>query len=408
MTRILMASRGTEGDVRPMIQVGKGLVARSHEVVMITHCVFEQSARAAGLDFASIDSPGEYEQWLVDFQQIKSMADFYPLFQRYSLPLFPRVCTLLEEHTIPGDTLMVVGVNAYVAARTVSEKLNIPIATYLVGPGYIVANAPLRTARRELSPVTPSAAQLMLTEVNQYRAAMGLPAIADLVAWWNKDNLNLAPWPSWFASLDENWQLKIIQTGFLPSGDPDEPLPPEAETLLADGSAPILLTGGTGVFVGENYYGACLEACRRLGRRVILVARRQAGLPSPLPAGVRLFSALPFASLMPRVAAVIHHGGLGTTVQALAAGAPQLILAQGLDRLENALRVERLGAGKLLPPRRWEPDSATRALAGLLDKPEMQARCQELARRIREQDGLAAVIEAIESIAPNVMRRDVD
>ncbi len=396
MTRIVIAARGTEGDVRPLIQVGRALVRRGHEVALITHCVFEQAARAVGLVFASIDTPGEYEQWLLDFQQTKTALDFYPLFQKYSVPLFPRVCDLLQKHIVLGNTLLLVGVQAYFAARAVSEKLNIPIATFLMGPGLITMNVPHRTAQwRETSRTYP-----MMVDINRYREAMGLRPITDVTAWWSKDNLHLLPWPAWFAPVNEAWGLQSIQTGFLTGGDPNEPLPLEVEALLSEGPPPVLLTGGTGVFVGENYYTASIEACRRLGRRVILVARRQAGLPVSLPPEVSLFPALPFASLMPRLSAVIHHGGIGTTVQALAAATPQLLLALGLDRPDNALRVERLGVGKFLPPRRWDADSAAAALASLIDQPEVQARCQELARRIHAHDGLTALIEAVESLAP--------
>ncbi len=60
--------------------------------------------------------------------------------------------------------------------------------------------------------------------------------------------------------------------------------------------------------------------------------------------------------------------------------------------------VARLGAGKFLPPRRWEADSVTAALGKLLDQPTVQARCQELVRRIHQHDGLGAVSDVIESL----------
>ncbi len=398
MTHILMLTRGTEGDVRPFVQIGKALTARGHLVTLVTHCVFEQPVRQAGLGFASFDTPGEYEQCLVELQQLKSAVDFYQFFQKNDLPQFERTCALLEEQSVPGDTTLVVCANAYFAARTVSEKLNLPIATFIMGPGLIAVNTPLRPKNLLATPFSTSTLQLAIVALNRCRAALGLPPVGDLLEWWVKDNLLIAPWPDWFAQLNPEWPLKIIQTGFLPGGDPGEPLSPEVEALLAEGPAPVLLTGGTGVFVDENYYTACLAACQRLGRRVILVARRQAGLPASLPGEVSLFPTLPFASLMPHMAAVIHHGGIGTTTQALVAGVPQLILAQGIDRPDNAMRVERLGVGKFLPPRRWEADAVTAALTKLLDQPAVQARCRELAHRIHQHDGLGAVSDVIESL----------
>jgi UDP:flavonoid glycosyltransferase YjiC (YdhE family) len=68
-------------------------------------------------------------------------------------------------------------------------------------------------------------------------------------------------------------------------------------------------------------------------------------------------TALPFAEVMPTVAAVVHHGGIGTVARALAAGTPQLLLADGGDRPDHARRLERLGLARWLPPQRW--DAAT-------------------------------------------------
>jgi len=78
-------------------------------------------------------------------------------------------------------------------------------------------------------------------------------------------------------------------------------------------------------------------------------------VPKPLPDNVKRFQKLSIRSLLPHVDAVIHHGGIGTTSEATAAGIPQLILPHLTDGPDNAHRLRGLGIAELLPPLRWKP-----------------------------------------------------
>jgi rhamnosyltransferase subunit B len=95
----------------------------------------------------------------------------------------------------------------------------------------------------------------------------------------------------------------------------------------------------------------------------------------------------PFGELLPLCAAVVHHGGIGTTARALAEGIPQLVLPWAWDQPDNAARVRRLGAGSSLGPRRRSAARLAKALAELL-KPEALARCQALSARFGDDDAL--------------------
>ena len=91
-------------------------------------------------------------------------------------------------------------------------------------------------------------------------------------------------------------------------------IPDEVQALLTSDRAPILITGGTGMYLGANFYKVGAEACRLLHRRGILVTQHQEQVPNELPDSVRRFTYLPFGKLMARVGAVIHHGGRGTLI----------------------------------------------------------------------------------------------
>jgi UDP:flavonoid glycosyltransferase YjiC (YdhE family) len=98
---------------------------------------------------------------------------------------------------------------------------------------------------------------------------------------------------------------------------------------------------------------------------------------------------------MPLMAVVLHHGGRGTLSCALASGIPQVILAWGADRPENARRAEAVGVAKSLPRASWRADAVAEAMASL-STPEVRNRCREIAGRIAATDALAAASTVIE------------
>jgi UDP:flavonoid glycosyltransferase YjiC (YdhE family) len=96
--------------------------------------------------------------------------------------------------------------------------------------------------------------------------------------------------------------------------------------------------------------------------------------------------------------AVIHHGGIGTLAQALAAGVPQLVLASGFDRPDNATRLQRLGVAEHLPPSCWKPAAAVEALRRLLESPDVRERCIATRERFLKGCSDAALSEAIQQV----------
>src|SRR5262249_19813870 len=158
---------------------------------------------------------------------------------------------------------------------------------------------------------------------------VGLSPITDWGSWLKCASRNVGLWPDWFAVPDPEWRLEIILTGFIWYEEPvDEFLPREIDGVLKNGAPPILITGGTRTLAGSKFFTSCADACRNLGRSGILVCRHEKLVPNPLPKEVKWFKYVPsLVRLMRYVGAVVHHGGIITSAQALAAGVPQLALA---------------------------------------------------------------------------------
>lgn len=121
-------------------------------------------------------------------------------------------------------------------------------------------------------------------------------------------------------------------------------------------------------------------------------------VPAELPAGVRHFPYVPFSQVLPRAAALAHHGGIGTSAQALAAGVPQLVMPMAHDQPDNAARLRRLGVAASVPRRRFRGPAVARALGELLDSKEVAENCASVAARLKGSRAVEQTCEAIEEL----------
>jgi UDP:flavonoid glycosyltransferase YjiC (YdhE family) len=207
------------------------------------------------------------------------------------------------------------------------------------------------------------------------------------------------------AEPQKDWPPNARVTGFAfydrrdRAGDAAVPDPALVEFLDA-GPPPVVFTlGSAAVWADRDFYAESIEAARALGTRALLLVGDEANRPAgPLPEGVAAFDYAPYSELFPRAAAVVHHGGVGTTGQALRAGVPSLVVPFSHDQFDNGARVARRGAARTLPRKRYRAARAARELRPLLNGPAYAARAAELASLVRGEDGTRAACDLIESL----------
>jgi rhamnosyltransferase subunit B len=154
------------------------------------------------------------------------------------------------------------------------------------------------------------------------------------------------------------------------------------EHFLTAGDAPIAFTPGTGHRHAARYFATALEVLRRSGRRGLFITPHAAQVPTDLSADVMWVAEAPFARLLPRLAALVHHGGIGTTAEALRAGVPQLVVPFAFDQFDNALRARRLGVAEVVLARRASVRRVRHALDRLLSSASVAQACREVAARV--------------------------
>ena len=208
-----------------------------------------------------------------------------------------------------------------------------------------------------------------------------------------------------------DWPPRVRITGHVFYDGPEEAreLSRRGRAFLEGGEPPIVFTLGTAAVAAPgSFFDESVAAARRLGRRALLLT---GGAPSggtalggsdgghtTSPGGDLLRSGYePFSELLPRAAAVVHHGGIGSTAQALRAGVPQLVVPHAHDQPDNAWRVERLGVARTLRAGRYEAGRAAPLLAELLEGP-VSERAREVGERVRSEGGAAEACDALEEL----------
>lgn len=390
MANVLFTSVGTGGDVLPLLRIGSRLRMRGHRVTLLSHVSYATLAGEAGLDFAALDDAAEHARSLDDGPLVNTPQGIPEFLRRHYFPRVPGEYELIRAMSGASDTIVVARDLFDIGARIAADKLGVPVVWLFVSPGQLLTPE----LRQQLF------ARVLADDVNRLRDRVGLPPVADWRSWLRYPGRSGGLWPAWFAPPDPSWAADVLPVGFILDNEGESgEVPEEIRSAFDAGERPALITAGTGTFAGAVFYRACVEACRLAGRRGILVTPYDRIVPADLPDTIRRYSRLPLGKLMQFMEVVLHHGGRGTMSCALAAGTPQVMLAWGADRPENAVRAERLGVARYLPRAAWEAGTVAGAIESLAASSAVRQRCRELADRIAVADSLNAACEVIENAA---------
>ncbi|WP_239161300.1 glycosyltransferase [Acrocarpospora phusangensis] len=365
---MLMSTQGTDGDVLPFIRLGGELRRAGHDVTLFSHAPFAERAARAGLDFVAVDTDAGYARHMADTTALIGTRDlsWADLFRRHGLygQLAWEVREMAARHR-PGDTVLIGRHTSTFSVRFAAELLGAPAVWVALSPSQLMlVGMAVHSCRTQLAP-----------GMDTVRRDLGLNPVTDWRAWFREVDLELGLWPEWFDEAGLRTPARVVRTGFVvPDESPGETLPAAAEELLAE--RPVLLTGGTSRMQDRGFYEAAVGGCA--GRRVMLVARHADLLPDPLPGGMTWFPRLPFREVVPKVSALVHHGGVGTLTRGLAAGVPQVILADTVDRPDNAARLAGAGLAAWLPSSRWNPGEVSAAVAAAVADTGYLERCRKI------------------------------
>lgn len=405
--RVLFSTIGSRGDVQPLVALASHWKSLGHEVRVCVPPDFRQWIEGLGLSVTPIGP------------EVRSFARSRPMGTQPQVPLTLEQRRQMVEASVAtqfetllsaaqGCGAIVAATALQVAARSVAEKLGIGyvFAAYapVVLPSPHHAPPPMPPLPGQVSPAAHDNRELWAQDaarfndlfgaaVNAGRASLGLGAIGDVRSHmftdqpWLAADAALAPWPD----ASDNG---VLQTGawILPD---ERPLSSELDRFLDGGDPPVYFGFGS-TRATEEAGVAMLHAARAVGRRVIVSQgwfddSLIGDQPDCLSIGEVNLHAL-FA----RVAAVVHHGGAGTTTAAALAGVPQVVIPNLYDQHYWAQRVHKLGIGIAHAAGAPTGDSLAGALAQAL-QPELAARARAVAGTVR-RDGTQVAAEKLAAI----------
>ncbi|MDB5327349.1 MAG: hypothetical protein JWM57_2918 [Phycisphaerales bacterium] len=411
MADFLLLTIGSHGDVHPFVGIGRALRERGHTVRLVTNGAFRELVERAGLGFVGI---GDAEM----FREVQSNPDIWHPSRGPGVVLKHVGETLGMAYDAiaanAGPETIVVGSTLALGARTAAEKLGLAMATVHLAP--ICIRSSVRLPRL---PGVPSLNWLPLwvrqrfwdgadrwfidplicPTLNAFRAEKQLPPMSSIQNWWHAPMLTIGLWPEWFFPRQSDYPEQVRLAGFPLYDESDhQSLDEEMEQWLAAGDAPIAFTPGSAMLFGHRFFKSAVDACIRLKRRGLLLTRHAEHLPANLPPSVRHVSFAPFGTLLPKCAAIVHHGGIGTTAQALRAGIPQLIMPMSHDQFDNVAICRGLGVAGAISVRRFEGRRVADRLTKLLGQQSVENACRAVAGRFADDRALDRVCELLEEI----------
>jgi vancomycin aglycone glucosyltransferase len=402
--RIAIAAEGTRGDVHPMLALAEHLVAAGHSVRFCAPPDFRDAVAARGVEFVALG---------VDARAF--MTESAAAVRSGGIPFLRRILAWGEQgienqfRVLPEAAAgmdLVLGAGTILAGASAAELHGIPYRFIAYTPAMLPSAEhapvffPLQTRGRRVNralwwSARAFVALVLRRDLNRARRALGLAPVRDAIGHVLSARPVLAV-DAPLAGLPVDCGLDAVQIPCLhPRGG--DPLPEKLEHFLAAGPAPVFF--GFGSMPDHDPRATTrelLEAIEQIGCRA-LISRGWAELgDGALPGHVSLVDDVSHARLFSRTAAVVHHGGAGTTHSAARAGVPQLVVPHLLDQFYFARRVHELGVGPpALPRRKLTAARLAERVRAMLDNELLAERAAELARESAALPSLETHLDAL-------------
>lgn len=398
--KLLVLTYGTEGDTRPLTMLCRGLLDAGHRVQLLAEAGTLDSARDQGVPHAALE--GHIQQDVVSLvsrgNRLTAAARGLARMARRHVPAWMRQADAAASGC---DAVLSGGLAAFVGLA-VAERHGLPA----VGAGMI----PLSPTRRFASPFLPplplpgALKRLSYPLVNRVVWAQFRGSVDPVRRSWGLPP-QTARWPGMpmlyglspcLLPRPPDWPANHVVCGQWRAPDSSGWRPsPALQAFLQAGEPPVYIGFGSMTGFDRNaVLGALLQALA--GRRVLLFPG-WSGRPSlPLPGNVHVIGPTPHEALFPLTAAVVHHGGSGTTHSACRAGVPSLVMPFAADQFFWARRLQALGVAPApLSSRRLDPRRLAAALA-FASHPATRARAAALAGAMAGEDGVGNGVAALE------------
>ena len=420
---ITILTIGSRGDVQPFIALGQGLQRAGHKVKLATHANFESMTRNYGLDFSLIEGDVQANMLAESGQKmLDAGGNIFTFMRRYGQMLAPMAeRALVDSWAACQGTDAIIAHGAAFWGYDIAQKLGVPF--------YLAGLQPFSPNRDFPHPMMPPALRLgglvnQLTYLLMWQLFWQL--FRKPINQWRGNTLNL---PTWEQNPfgDGRWQQVPILYGYSPTvipkprdwteqlhvtgywfldSPPDFSPPPELVDFLEAGKPPVYI--GFGSMTGRNpelMTEIALSALAKTKQRGILLTGWGGISNADLPDSVFKIDSIPHNWLFPQMAAIVHHGGAGTTAAALRAGVPNIVIPFIVDQPFWGHHVAQLGVGpKPIPKKKLTVERLAAAIRTAVEDQTMGQRAAVLGQKIRSEDGIGQAVKAFhQHLSPQSM-----
>lgn len=414
--RFTLLAYGSRGDIQPYIALALGLQRAGHSVRLAAPHLFADFVTGYGLEFAPLaGDPTQLVQGLVErggwnpFRVARVIID-------YTLPLARQIMAGVQA-ACQGTDAIIHSFLLTLAGHQAACEAGVPDFSAQILPIF-TTTAAFPSPAFPVLPLGSIYNRLTHAFFNQsfwqgsrlaynWTVRRQDPSLPPLTGW--PFSPAYRPRPPLFYGISPHILpppagAAAVMTGYWFLEKPPAWQPPaDLADFLASGPPPVYI--GFGSMITRNtghLLDVILAALAQTGQRAILLSGWGGLSRADLPPMIYPAEHIPHDWLFPQMAAIVHHGGAGTTAAALRAGVPSIIIPFTSDQPFWGWRVHHLGAGpQPIPHRRLTPTRLAQALTQATTSPAMQARAATLGRRIRAEDGVGRAVELIQTHLTN-------
>lgn len=416
MTLISIVASGSRGDVQPYVALGQGLRLAGYHVRLIASENFQALATEAGLDFCStgesIEAITQSEEW----RKVTESGNFLSILAKMQSEMKQRAGKMAQQMPafLEGSDLILTGMGGIGGVFTLAEALQIPLMQAYVFPftptsefpAPLVPRLPLGGLVNRLSFHITRQMFWQTSKISD-RLTRQMLGIGKGSFWGPYASLNRRRVPALYGYSQHvlprphDWPEHHHVTGYwFLDASPGWTPPSDLVDFLSTGEPPVYIGfGSMGNRNPEEVGAIALEALQRSGQRGILASGWGGIKASNLPDTVQLIESIPHTWLFPRMAAVVHHGGAGTTAAGLRAGIPAIIIPFMGDQPFWGQRVADLHVGTLpIPRKKLTGQRLAEAITQAVSDAALRQQARELGNKIRAEDGIANVVSVVNGV----------
>lgn len=420
--RIGIQAWGSEGDVRPFLALGSALAESGHDVTVVLTDFedrdYDRYEATLGLTIRQVATPvigdpaelDEIRQSLLDAGHPVKQSEI--IVRRMFDPVVPAMFEAAQ--VLAGESDLMIGHFFHHPANTAAEAAGIPGVTVTLAHNIIASGAYPPEGIPDLGgalnrffwKVAMGAVDhLYLKKANAFRSAAGLPTRKHMSDIWHSSLLDLVAVSPSLCPTPSDWPERHRVCGFLnlPATGQVDTVDAELEAFLGGGEPPVFITFGS----LTPRHAADRAHTRRILEDAVARARCRAVIQgfvdpgdeaAPTDARILHLRRAPHAAVFPRCAAVLHHGGAGTTQTALAAGAPSVVVPHVADQFFWGAELHRLGvAARPLPRTKMTSRALADRITSVLGDPRIRPRVRALGEALSREDGAHTAARLVEA-----------